>query len=250
MPVHNPVGSTLRCVEQLWVFDGDDTLWYVEPLYDTARSAAAALVAEAGFDAMYWEREQRIIDVANVATYGVSPERFPTSCVEAYRRSAHLAGCQPRRELEEAVWAAAETVFGAVAPVHPQARRVVDALRAHGPALLLTKGDERIQLKRIADAGLVDAFDEVRVVSQKDEKAFERLLEAHHFAPSMAWSIGNSLRSDINPAVRIGMNAVWIDAHVWEYERVASSSLSAHVRIVQNLRDVPMEILGVPLELK
>ena len=234
-------------VEQLWVFDGDDTLWFVEPLYDEARAAAAGIVAAAGLDPAPWELDERSIDVANVAVYGVMPERFPTSCVEAYRRSAWRAGSEPRREVEEAVWAAAETVFAAIAPAHPDADKVVRALQTHGPAVLLTKGDERIQVKRIADAGLTGAFDEVRIVPQKDETTFAEVLEDHGFAPSAAWSIGNSIRSDINPALRIGMNAVWIDADVWEYERTESSPLQPEVRTVSDLRDVPLVATGVPL---
>ena len=68
------------------VFDGDDTLWFVEPLYDDARAEAAAIVAAAGLDAGNWESLQRRIDVRYVPYLGVSSKRFPKSCVEAYRR--------------------------------------------------------------------------------------------------------------------------------------------------------------------
>ena len=70
------------------IFDGDDTLWSTEPLYDDARAAAAEIVERAGLDAGEWERLERDIDVQNVQRFGLSSERFPTSCVEAYQTLA------------------------------------------------------------------------------------------------------------------------------------------------------------------
>ena len=233
-------------VDQLWVFDGDDTLWAVEPLYDQARSRAACIVAKAHLDPARWEERERALDVANVAVYGVSPERFPTSCVQAYEQEATERGKPILREVAEAVWAAAETVFRAVAPVHPDARRVVEAVRVQGPTVLLTKGDYGIQHKRIADSGLADAFDDVVVVAEKNERAFLSVLLKQGFDASASWSIGNSVRSDINPALRIGMHAVWVDAHVWEYERAEAVPLDG-VQLVHDLRDVPLATTGVPL---
>ncbi|PYR76138.1 MAG: hypothetical protein DMF87_18855, partial [Acidobacteria bacterium] len=61
------------------VFDGDDTLWTTEPLYDEARQRARREVAAAGVDGAEWERLERATDVKNVTVMGFSVERFPTS---------------------------------------------------------------------------------------------------------------------------------------------------------------------------
>src|SRR3712207_5887306 len=66
------------------VFDGDDTLWRTEPLYDRARQDARFVVENEGLDGARWEELQRRLDVANVARFGLSAKRFPTSCREAY----------------------------------------------------------------------------------------------------------------------------------------------------------------------
>jgi putative hydrolase of the HAD superfamily len=237
-------------MDQLWVFDGDDTLWYVEDLYDQARTSASLVVRADGLDPHRWELIERRIDFDNVAIYGLSSTRFPTSCVEAYAVLAREYSREPDPAVSEQVWSAAMSVFRSVAPVHPDARRVVDALRAKGPVVLLTKGDEAVQEKRIADAGLVGVFDEIRIVHEKGESEFQAVLGAYGFDPTSAWSIGNSVRSDINPALQVGMNAVWIDAHVWEFERVEAEPCDARLRVVSNLRDVPLEVIGVPLTVR
>jgi len=201
------------------VFDGDDTLWFVEPLYDEARNEAAAIVAAAGLDASAWESLQRRIDVQYVASYGVSSKRFPASCVEAYRRLALRGAPVVSPSVETLVRDAACRVFTRTAVPVSGVGRILDQVRGRFRTALLTKGEEAIQRKRIADAGLADAFDYVAIVPDKGPREFSDVLAAVGARAGSAWSVGNSLASDINPALRIGMHAIWIDAPVWEYER-------------------------------
>jgi putative hydrolase of the HAD superfamily len=228
----------------LVIFDGDDTLWLVEPLYDEARDAVAEVVASAGLDPARWKELQRHLDVENVSRLGVSTERFPTSCLQAYRLLTAERGASPRRAIERRVWDVASSVFDRRAVPVDGAHRVLDALRPHCSLALLTKGEGWVQEKRIADAGLEDAFDDVSIAPTKDERDFAELLTAFDLRPTRAWSVGNSLASDINPALRRGMNAVWIDAHVWEHERRENEAVAGHLVVVEKLSDVPEIILG------
>ncbi|MEJ7765400.1 MAG: HAD family hydrolase [Acidimicrobiales bacterium] len=200
---------------QLAVFDGDDTLWLTELLYDEARQAARRIVAAAGADPVRWEAVERRLDVENVARFGFSAERFPTSCVEAYRAVA--SPLLPAVEVE--VRLAAEAVFTAPAPLVPDARAVLEALAASHRLVLLTKGDADVQRQRLETSGLGDLFADVEIVLEKGHAHFSSLLSRFGASPSLSWSIGNSLRSDIEPALAAGLRAVWIDADVWEYER-------------------------------
>jgi putative hydrolase of the HAD superfamily len=203
----------------LAIFDGDDTLWFVEPLYDKARSQAGRLVAAAGLDPLTWEVVEREIDVRNVEILGVSPARFPTSCVEAYRQLAEQSDRHPDPSVEERIRGAAEQVFRWAATPADGIPGILDELRFHFTLVLLTKGDPVVQRKRVDDSGVASKFDEIRICPEKSERQFRDVLADHDAEPTSAWSIGNSLASDVNPALRIGMRAIWVDAHVWEYER-------------------------------
>ncbi len=88
----HPVGSLWCMTDGVVIFDGDDTLWETEILYDEARDDAAALVATTGIDRESFVDLQRQIDVRNVARLGLTKERFPTSSVEAYRELAGRRG--------------------------------------------------------------------------------------------------------------------------------------------------------------
>ena len=218
------------------IFDGDDTLWVTEPLYDDARANAAKVVAAAGFDADAWDAQQRTIDVANVTRFGLSAVRFPTSCVEALDAIARAAGVATPAAARQDVWDAASAVFTAVAPLVPGAQETLRTLAARYRLALLTKGDEQVQRRRIAASGLAEHFGVVRVVATKDAGAFRDVQAA--LGAATCWSVGNSLSSDVVPALEAGMKAIWLDAHVWEYER-RTTVVPDGVLVAASLRDVP-----------
>lgn len=222
------------------IFDGDDTLWQTEYLYDDARSNAARVVAKAGIDPGDWERLQRAIDVLNVSTMGLSRERFPLSCAQAYVLAAQLVGLPYLGRVGDAVAAAAQAVFETAAPTFPEATTVLEALRVGWRIVLLTQGDTDVQRWRVETSGLAHLFDRIEIVDRKDGSVLRALLERLGAGAADSWMVGNSLRSDIEPAVSCGLRAIWIDAHVWEHER--DSQLGEHglVVVATSLGDVPV----------
>jgi putative hydrolase of the HAD superfamily len=211
--------SIQRGAKQLLVFDGDDTLWQTEPLYDKARSMARRVVARGGLPGQRWEDIERSRDVENMKRLGVSRRRFPTSCVEAYIRVAREYDRKPTKFLTERVWRAASSVFDWKAPLVPHVRSILRQLQVSYQLVLLTKGDRAVQQWRIDESGLRTCFQRVFIRSEKDKPEFLAVLRLMRIAPSSSWSIGNSPRSDINPAIDVGMNAICVPAHVWEYEQ-------------------------------
>src|SRR4051794_13646714 len=103
--VHVPAGRRRRDDHlPVVIFDGDDTLWATEHLYDRARQAAGEVVAREGFSFDTWWTEQIRIDVANTARFGLDAERFPTSCVDAYEAVAASAGRPVNPAVRRDVW--------------------------------------------------------------------------------------------------------------------------------------------------
>lgn len=225
------------------VFDGDDTLWSTEPLYDQARSDAAAEVAAAGLDAEKWEFLERTLDVENVARFGFSVERFPTSCVEAYEAIAQASSVPVDSRVGERVRSAARAVFTQDPPLMPNARETLLDLRLRGVKLgLLTKGDRDLQLRRVERSGLSDLFDAIHIVQDKPPAAFQDIVAALGADPNETWSVGNSVRSDILPAIAAGLRAVWIDAHVWEHEHYDRPFSHGQVLVASDLAHLSQAI--------
>lgn len=213
------VGVTWETVAPLVIWDGDDTLWFVEPLYDAARSTVAEFVAGLGLDASKWETVQRATDVRNIETMGLSRQRFPTSCVQAFEHLAFLQSVPVSPEQREAIRRLACQVFDRSAPLAEGVVEALEAMARFARMALITKGDPSVQIDRIARSDLARHFCAVLIVPDKNVDTFGSVLRMLDADPMSSWSIGNSLPSDINPALRLGMSAVWIDAHVWEHER-------------------------------
>lgn len=86
--------------------------------------------------------------------------------------------------------------------------------------ILLTKGQQEEQQVKIDGSGLRDYFQHILIVPEKDVETYQRLVHELELDPQRAWMIGNSPRSDINPALRAGLNAVFIPhEHTWDMER-------------------------------
>jgi putative hydrolase of the HAD superfamily len=231
-------------MERAIVFDGDDTLWHTEWLYDDARRQARQVAEAAGLDGAKWEEFERQIDVINVERLGHSVERFPTSCMEAYESLAEAAGLGVDAAMREQVGAAARTVFTRRAPLVTSARETLAVLRARGYRLaLLTKGDPALQRRRIDESGLAPLFDSVEIVERKTPEVIHALLGRLGVEPTAAFSVGNSIRSDVLPALAAGVQPIWIDAHVWEYEREHNGLADERVIEVEDLGRL-LQVIG------
>ena len=231
------------------MFDGDDTLWSTEPLYDRARAKARTEVVRSGLDGDEWEQLERSIDVENVRHFGFSIERFPTSCVQAYDAVARASGVPADPGVRERVRSAARSVFSQDPPLVLGARETLQHLRARNVKLaLLTKGDRDLQARRVERSGLADLFDVIHIVAEKPPTAFRDVVTELEVEPNDAWSVGNSIRSDILPAIEAGLRAVWIDAHVWEHERFDGTFTHEQVLVVDDISRVTEAIEAALME--
>jgi putative hydrolase of the HAD superfamily len=224
---------------QAIIFDGDDTLWETEALYDDARSGARAVVEQAGLDGEAWEDLERRIDVENVAELGHSSVRFPKSCVDAFDRLLEQVAQAPDVAVRHAVKFAAEEVFRRPAPLVESAHETLEILKAQDLGLaLLTKGEVAVQQRRIKQSGLADFFNIVEIVPDKTPSVIAGLARSLGVPCEHVLSVGNSVRSDVLPSIAAGVAAVWIDAHVWEYERQHEELVAQGVIELSSLSDV------------
>jgi putative hydrolase of the HAD superfamily len=86
--------------------------------------------------------------------------------------------------------------------------------------MVLTKGDEEEQKLKVERSGLQDYFDLVLVVAEKDVETYHSVIDELSLEPALTWMIGNAPRSDINPALKAGINAVFIPhPNTWSLEQ-------------------------------
>lgn len=193
------------------IFDGDNTLWHVEELYDKARKEMCALLADFGIDLDDADEFQRARDAQLFNSMGYSKKRFPQSFEDTLRH--FVPGASPITLA--CARGAAEAVFSSLArPVDD-----VDAILAHlGSSYklaLLTAGEQQVQELRLAAFGRSHCFEVIRIVEKKTSVMLAAFAKEHGMPIASTWMIGDSLRSDIVPATEVGMKAVLVETPNW-----------------------------------
>jgi putative hydrolase of the HAD superfamily len=101
----------------------------------------------------------------------------------------------------------------------PGVEETLAYLASRHTLFLVTKGQQDEQSRKIEASGLAGYFRGVEILPEKHPESYRRLVEHHGWEPPQTWMIGNSLRSDIRPALAVGLNAVFIPhAHTWALE--------------------------------
>ena len=200
------------------LIDADDTLWENNIYFEQAIHAFIEFLDHSSLTPA--EVRAVLDEVEQLMGYGSA--NFTNSLVETYRRLAE-------KDLrDEDIWHIRQ--FGEQIRSHPLqfldgVEETLDYLSARHDLILLTKGDREEQLLKVERSGVERFFRQVIVVHEKDVTTYQQVLSQLQLDPKDTWMIGNSPRSDINPALAIGLNAVYIPhPHTWhlEYEEVSA----------------------------
>ena len=125
-----------------------------------------------------------------------------------------------RAEDLERVMAFAERILECPMEMIAGVPETLEYLAARHDLTLFTKGHAEEQKLKIDRSGLGRFFGHAAIVKEKDAAAYRRLVEERQLRPASTWMIGNSPKSDINPAMEAGLNAVFIPhAHTWVLEK-------------------------------
>ncbi len=194
------------------LIDADDTLWENNIYFE---QAIHAFITFLDHSRLTREEVRAVLDdMERLMGYGSA--NFTRSLVETYRRLAE-------RDLrDEDVQQVRE--FGEQIRFHPLqlidgVKETLDYLSPRHDLVLLTKGDLEEQKLKVERSGIEERFRQVVIVQEKDVATYHRVVEELQVDPQQTWMVGNSPRSDINPALAAGLNAVYIPhPHTWRLE--------------------------------
>lgn len=198
-------------------FDGDDTLWHSEGYYREAQAQFEAIIAtyvdiaDAGLRERLLATERR-----NLALFGYGAKAMTLSLIETAIAitDERIAAADLRKLIE-----IGKRVLQHPVELLPGIRDAVEAVAAGHAVVLITKGDLFHQEKKVAQSGLADLFRRIEIVSEKNAASYARVLGEFGVAPAQFAMVGNSLRSDIEPVVRLGGWGVHLPYHVtWAHE--------------------------------
>jgi putative hydrolase of the HAD superfamily len=187
-------------------FDADDTLWQNETFYRLTEERFTALLAEHGepevVSGRLLEAERR-----NLKHYGFGIKGFTLSMIETAIEVTD--GKVPAAVIGEILAAGREMLNHPIETL-PHVRETLERLATSYRMVLITKGDLFDQERKLAQSGLGDLFDAVEIVSDKSPSTYERIFSRHGDGPACSMMVGNSLKSDVVPAIRAGSWGVYV----------------------------------------
>jgi putative hydrolase of the HAD superfamily len=196
-------------------FDADDTLWQNEKYFRLTEQRFADLLRD------YTDipdLNHRLIAAVtrNLQFYGFGMKGFALSMVEtALEVTDHRV---PGTVIAELLAAGRELLTYPIETL-PYVDQTLAALQNRYRLILLTKGDIFDQERKLAASGLADYFAAVEIVADKNALTYERIFERHTDGSVHTVMVGNSLRSDILPALEAGASAVYVPHDLtWSYE--------------------------------
>ena len=207
-----------------FIFDLDDTLMPNQQYYCYAQINFLKYVLDKlGYkspDVQSILNKEVEIDVAHVKKYGFALERFPQSFVETFKFVCQSRNYQyTDKELQE-VFDIGMQAFQIQRGLIVGAEDVLEFLVAQQDELMLyTKGDTKIQQKKIDLNNLRIWFpeDKTYIVGEKNSTDLEKIIG--HRDKTRIFKVGNSIRSDVNPALEAGIQVIYIPCETWAYER-------------------------------
>src|SRR5258708_12905295 len=199
------------------IFDADDTLWDSNIHFLEAFDNFAAAVGDAGLGLSRVEIQAGVGrgEIRLIKTHGYGRRPYLMALHQAAAELAPAGHDGLRDEIERIGAHLLERHCELLPDVEPTLQELAQRHRL----LMFTKGQRDEQLQKLARSGLAPLFDRVETPREKDVDAYLRLVREAELNPSSTYMIGNSPRSDINPAVRAGLHAVYIPhPHTWELE--------------------------------
>jgi putative hydrolase of the HAD superfamily len=208
--------------QQTLILDLDDTLIHCNKYFKESKNKFAFLMKK-WFKKMTKEElvaKKNDIDIRNVEEYGLHSYNYPVSLVETY-----LYFCKKyKKKLDDKKIAQireiGQSVFERTVEPFPHTFDVLGQLQRDGHRMcLFTGGDVANQLRKISQLEMEQFFDAgVFIFEKKDQSALRKVLHQLRADRKSTWMIGNSLRSDIKPAIELGINAIHIPSDIeWCY---------------------------------
>ncbi len=194
------------------LIDADDTLWENNIYFEQAIHAFIGFLDHSSLTPA--EVRAVLDEVEKLMGYGST--NFTRSLVETYRRLAEKdlqdEDIQQIRQFGEQIRSHPLQLLDGV-------KETLNYLSPRHDLILLTKGDIEEQKLKVERSGIEECFKQVIIVQEKDVATYHRVARELQLDPKDTWMIGNSPRSDINPALAAGLNAVYIPhPHTWHLE--------------------------------
>lgn len=217
-------------------FDADDTLWHNERFFHLTKDSFAALLAD------YAEKphlEERLLaaERRNLSRYGYGIKGFTLSMIET---AIEIGGEDLPASVVREILDAGRDMLEHPVELLPGVGEAIEALARDHRLVIVTKGDLFHQERKIAASGIADFFTGVEIVSEKSPATYQSAFARYGDAPEKSLMIGNSLKSDVIPAIEAGGWGVYAPHELtWVVEHADTPADHPRFREITGVAELP-----------
>ena len=193
-----PAGQTL-------LIDADDTLWENNIYFERAIAAFIGFLDHREYSPAEVRQTLNAVERETILAHGYGLSSFTRSLVDCFERLSTEPVTEDKRERVRSL---ARAIAEQEIELMPGVAETLAELATRHRLILMTKGDQAEQADKVTRSGLAPFFSAVEIVAEKDPATYREVMQRHELTPHSSWMIGNSPKSDINPALAAGLHAV------------------------------------------
>ena len=202
------------------LIDADDTLWENNIYFERAIARFISFLNHHEFSSEQVREVLNDVERECIVKHGYGLHSFAHALIDTFER---LSTGPATPELHAQIVGFANTIENHAIEFLPEVPETLQDLSKRNRLILLTKGAVAEQSGKIERSGIRTHFNAAEIVSEKNPATYARIVEKFELDPRSTWMIGNSPKSDINPALAAGLHAVFIphgDTWILEHEEV------------------------------
>ena len=214
------------------LIDADDTLWENNIYFEDAFDEFVDFLGHSSMSAAEIRVVLDEIEIANIKIHGYGSANFARGLAQCYER---LAEREIRRDDLATVMSFAERILDCPMQLIEGVAQTLEYLATRHELTLFTKGHPEEQKLKIDRSGLGAHFSHTAIVREKDAGAYASLTRERELDARRTWMVGNSPKSDINPALEAGLNAVYIPhPRTWSLEHEEIQHANGRLLVLEN----------------
>jgi putative hydrolase of the HAD superfamily len=225
------------------LLDADDTLWENNVYFENAIANFLTLLDHAPHTPEQMRLRLNAIESETVREHGYGTGSFEHSLVRCYQELSHRPlGDEDRARIRHF----AHSIATAEIQLLPGVAETIPRLAKQHRLMLVTKGNQAEQADKLSRSGLAHHFSAVEVLREKDVPAYRDLARRQALTPATTWMIGNSPKSDINPALEAGFHAAFVRYHstwILEHETLQQPPDGQKLLVCDSLPEVAEHLL-------
>jgi len=207
---------------QTLLIDADDTLWENNVYFERAIAAFISYLNHHEYSPDEVRLTLNAVERETILAHGYGLPSFTRSLLATFER---LSPQPMDEEKRQRVVGFAKSISAQEIELLPRVEETLRDLASRHRLILMTKGDHAEQADKLRRSGLASHFCAIEIVAEKDPAAYQAVLARHQISPHAGWMIGNSPKSDINPALAAGLHAVFLfHKDTWILEHAALSA--------------------------